>query len=100
MYTTELNQQSANNRNSNIVRIQTLFQSNAFLNEFICCRLVQSHRFIHCRGNLKLCLLVGYGEDEEDGRDLLNHNKEKLPVLYYSIRIARCEKGRLYCIIV
>ena len=26
--------------------------------------------------------IVGYGEDVEDGRDLLYPNKEKLPVLY------------------
>ena len=48
-------------------------------------------------GNLQLCLLVGYGEE---GWDLLYPRKEKLPVLYYTIRMTRCEKGRLYCIMV
>ena len=44
------------------------------------------------RGNLQLYLLVGYGEDEEDGWDLLHSSKEKL-LVYNNIWMARCEKG-------
>ena len=42
--------------------------------------------------NLQLCLLVGYIDDRMR-KDRIYLRKEKLPVLYYSIQMARCEKG-------
>ena len=48
-------------------------------------------------GNLQLCLVVDYGENRcGKMMDLLYPRKKKLPILYYSIRVARCEKGQFY----
>ena len=37
--------------------------------------------------------IIGYGEDEEDGQDLLYPIKGNYLYEYYSIRMSRCEKG-------